>query len=156
MSHIEPIKIRPYTDEDWLSICQIHDKARLDELKDSVDIKAFIPLEIAAEKEGLFDYEVWVATLFKKVTGFIAFHPNEVAWLYVDPSLYRQGIGKVLIEFALQKCEGIVSLEVLSGNKQAVQFYLSQGFEIKQKSHGNMPGNENFKVEVFEMEKVIN
>ena len=38
------ISIRPYEDADWERLGQIHDRARLDELRNSVDLAAFLPL----------------------------------------------------------------------------------------------------------------
>jgi hypothetical protein len=38
------IKIRAYADTDWPELSRIHDAARLDELRDSVGIDAFLTL----------------------------------------------------------------------------------------------------------------
>ena len=51
---------------------------------------AFLPLSVAAQREGLFDYTILVA-LKPEVVGFVAFTPEELAWLYVDPVCHRQG-----------------------------------------------------------------
>ena len=55
------IRLRNYTPEDWDAIATIHDHARLDELRVSVGVDAFLSLEATADSEGLFDGEVWVA-----------------------------------------------------------------------------------------------
>lgn len=52
------INLRNYHPEDWDAIAVIHDLARLDELKVSVGVEAFLPLEATAENEGLFEGEV--------------------------------------------------------------------------------------------------
>ena len=36
---------RDYQDADWKAICQVHDRARPDELKGSCDPRAFVPIE---------------------------------------------------------------------------------------------------------------
>jgi hypothetical protein len=76
------IQLRIYNPDDWQVISDIHDRARLDELKASVGIEAFLSLEATAENEGLFDGEVWVACDPETVVGFIAFADDEVTWLY--------------------------------------------------------------------------
>lgn len=95
------MNIRSYKKSDWNDLCKIHDIARLDELKSALLENAFLPLEIAAKKEKLFDYEVLVAELEGQVQGFIAFDNEEIAWLYVNPKMYRKGIGKALVKRVL-------------------------------------------------------
>ena len=62
---------------------------------------AFLPMEVAAERESFFDYEVAVAEYDNEVRGFIAYEPPELAWLYVDPRFHREGIGRALAAYAL-------------------------------------------------------
>jgi hypothetical protein len=85
------IEIRPYADDDWDAIARIHDVARLDELRDSAGVEAFLTLAQTAENEGLFDGRLWVAEADGEVAGFVALDDDEVTWLYVDPKRYRQG-----------------------------------------------------------------
>jgi GNAT superfamily N-acetyltransferase len=95
------IQLRTYTSADWDAIAAIHDRARLDELRVSVGVEAFLSLAATAENEGLFDGEVWVACYGETVVGFIAFAEDEVTWLYVSPDHYRQGIGRKLLRVAI-------------------------------------------------------
>lgn len=138
------ITIRPYQPADWEIICDIHDRARIDELRGSVDLAAFLPLAVAAEPEGLFDGEVWVACAGERVVGFIAAADDEVSWLYVDPDCYRQGIGRALLRHALEHCGSVVAVEVLSGNASAFELYVSEGFEVVETRTGQLTGNEQF------------
>ena len=46
------IIIRPYRDADWPRLCAIHDAARQTELALAGLPNAFLPLEIAAQREG--------------------------------------------------------------------------------------------------------
>jgi GNAT superfamily N-acetyltransferase len=89
--------IRKYLEKDWSRICEIHDLARLDELRSASLEDAFLPMEIAAESENLFEYELFVAERKGIVVGFIAYDEDEIAWLYVDPTLYRIGVGRALV-----------------------------------------------------------
>jgi ribosomal protein S18 acetylase RimI-like enzyme len=138
------IQLRNYHSEDWDAIAEIHDRARLDELRASVGVAAFLSLEATAENEGLFEGEVWVACDGETVVGFIAFADDEVTWLYVSPAHYRQGIGRRLLRQAIHRCGKTVSTSVLSGNTAALQLYLSEGFKILETRTGKLNGNEFF------------
>lgn len=142
------MNIRSYIKSDWKKLCEIHDLARKDELRAVSLEKAFLPLEIAAEKEDLFEYNVLIAEENGNINGFIAFNNDEIAWLYVDPSMYRNGVGKALVAEAIKFARGSYTIEVLQGNTSALEFYTACGFrEIGLKS-GQMPGNESFSVTV--------
>lgn len=99
--HSVEVEVRAYSDVDWAAISSIHDAARLDELRNSVGVEAFLTLAQTAEGEGLFDGQVWVAVVGGVVAGFVALDDDEVTWLYVDPQRYRQGVGRALLRHAL-------------------------------------------------------
>jgi ribosomal protein S18 acetylase RimI-like enzyme len=138
------IQLRTYHPDDWDAIAVIHDRARLDELRSSVSVDAFLSLAATFENEGLFEGEVWVACEGETVVGFIAFAEDEVTWLYVSPDHYRRGIGKKLLRQAIHRCGNIVTTSVLSGNEVALQLYLSEGFKIIETKTGQLNGNESF------------
>lgn len=142
------MQIRPYTAEDWSDLCRIHDAARRDELAAAGLSAAFLTLEQTAENEGFHDYEIKVAEVRGKVVGFVAFTQDELAWLYVDPASYGQGIGTALIRAALQKTRSPMSAEVLNGNNAALGVYRKSGFLVVGTEQGAMPGNEAFRVSV--------
>jgi ribosomal protein S18 acetylase RimI-like enzyme len=137
------ITIRPYEDRDWHDIARIHDAARLDELRGAGLLEAYLDLAATYENEGLFDDEVWVAEMDGRVAGFIAGSAGEITWAYVDPSLYRQGIGRALVEHMLSRATGAVELEVLEGNA-ARGFYEALGFTVESTKTGKLAGNEGF------------
>ena len=137
------IEIRPFEARDWQSMCRIHDAARLDELRDSVGLDAYLPLGETFQNEGLFDGDVWVAELDGEVAGFIAGFPDEITWAYVDPDLYRRGVGRALVEHVLARAPGPVELEVLDGN-DARAFYERMGFVVIATTRGKLAGNERF------------
>ncbi len=138
------ITIRPYRPSDWDSICRIHDVARLDELRSSVGVEAYLDLATTYENEGLFDGDVWVAELDGQVGGFIAGTPGEITWAYVDPSRYRSGIGRALVQHVQARASGPVELEVLDGNDTARAFYQRMGFVVEATTTGKLAGNEAF------------
>jgi ribosomal protein S18 acetylase RimI-like enzyme len=138
------MNIRPYTDADWPRLCEIHDAARLDELRATVGTDAFLTLEQTAENEGLFDDELVVAEVDGVVQGFVAYSPDELAWIYVDPSAYRQGVGRALVKHAVANAGPVMEIEVLEGNTPAIELYLSEGFKVVKRVEGKLEGNEDF------------
>jgi GNAT superfamily N-acetyltransferase len=144
---VDKLEIREYHEVDFDRLCQIHDQARKRELEAANLSGAFKSLKIAAYEEDLFSYNIYVGQKDKKVIGFVAFSDDELAWLYVDSSFQKQGVGSKLIEFSLNKMKRPVYLEVLTGNP-AKELYLHKGFKFCKHESGKMPGNEAFKVEV--------
>lgn len=146
--------IRNYEEKDWPRLMEIHDAARKMELQHAGLEQAFVPLEIAAEREGLFEYTVCVACEGENVVGFVAYAEDELAWLYVDPACMHCGIGKSLVNYVLEHdVERPLLIEVLEGNIPAVKLYESCGFEIRETASGVMPGNEEFAVRAYVMQK---
>ena len=122
------LNIRKYEEKDFERLCQVHDPARKSELEYAGLPAAFLPLSIAAEREGLFEYQVYVAEDKGLVVGFIAFSDTELAWLYVDRSCARQGVGSELMRFALERVQDDAEIEVLDGNEPALALYAKFGF----------------------------
>lgn len=146
------MKIVPYSPEYWEGIQAVHDPARKQELARAGLDAAFLPLTIAAEREDLFDYRLYIALEQETVLGFVAFTEDELAWLYVRPDFQRQGVGRMLAEFALERMEEAEkSVEVLFGNEPARHLYRSLGFTKETIVHGKMPGNEAFAVTVWQL-----
>ena len=140
------VTIRDYRESDWPRLQAIHDAARMDELRLAGLEGAFLPLSVAAEREGLFEYALRVAELDAAAAGFAAFTGDELAWLYVDPALSRRGVGRALVMDALERMERPASIEVLEGNVPALKLYRSCGFREEGTASGQMPGNETFSV----------
>ena len=98
------LSIREYVHQlDWNNICIIHDSARIIELDGSVSEKAFIPLADCYKEEELFDSSIFIGEQNNETIGFVAFNEHEITWLYVDPKFFRNGYGRRLLDFALQK-----------------------------------------------------
>jgi ribosomal protein S18 acetylase RimI-like enzyme len=148
------MNLRAYSPGDWDRLCLIHDAARLHELQASGLADAFLSLAQTAENEGLFDGEVLVAELQGQVYGFVAYADGELTWLYVEPSKFKQGIGRQLLRHAIQACGGNISTEVLVGNEPALALYLSEGFKILRRVDGKLTGNEAFCASGFVLQRV--
>ena len=72
------IRIRPYRNADYPRLCAIHDAARRNELALAGLSDAFLPLEVAAGRKGLFDYTLRLAELDGQTAGFAAFTQDAV------------------------------------------------------------------------------
>lgn len=138
------LTLRPYRQEDWPCLCAIHDEARRHELQAACLMDAYLTLEQTAQNEGLFDGELVVAELGGRVLGFVAWCQAELTWLYVDPALHRQGLGRALLRHAIAACGGTLDTEVLVGNEAALTLYLSEGFRVQRRADGRLAGNESF------------
>ena len=148
--------IVPYTSQYWEDIQKVHDPARKQELELAGLDAAFLPLTVAAEREDLFVYHLYVAVEENTAVGFTAFTEDELAWLYVRPDRQRRGIGRALAEYALSRMEkGEKSVEVLCGNEPARNLYRSLGFTKETIVHGVMPGNEAFPVTVWQLTMML-
>jgi ribosomal protein S18 acetylase RimI-like enzyme len=138
------LSIRPYEPRDWDAICRIHDAARLDELRGSVGLEAFLALADTYEAEGLFESDVWVAELDGALAGFVSASADEITWLYVDPALYRRGVARALVGHLQERATGRLELEVLEGNDSARSFYERMGFVWEATTTGKLAGNATF------------
>jgi GNAT superfamily N-acetyltransferase len=145
------MNIRPYTNDDWPRVCEIHDAARRDELSAAGLADAFLTLAETAEIEGFFDYRLLVAEIAGEVQGFAAFSDSELSWLYVEPGSYRKGIGSALVQAALRATGAPLTVEVLDGNEAALAVYRKAGFVAVGHASGRMPGNETYAVSVTEL-----
>lgn len=73
--------------------------------------------------ENIFVYDDGI------VKGFVQMSGTEICKIYVDTFFQRDGIGKALIEYAMEEY-GADNLWALEKNTRAISFYRSQGFEL--------------------------
>lgn len=127
---MKTITIRPYSEQDWLGICQVHDRSQPDEFKGSCDLRAMKPLQQNPNVNHIYyTYDKFVACEDKKVVAFIALDSHCIALLYVDPDYQNQGIGKRLLQLALKLISSPVYTIVMAGNQRAIAFYQKAGFQ---------------------------
>ena len=132
------ITYREYQDTDWTAICQIHDRARPDELRGSCDPRAFVPIEQDNEVEELKTSKKFVACDEEKVVGFVGVDGKYLGWLYIDPAYYGKGIGRALLEIGLREIGSGAWTIALDGNQKAISLYESEGFqEVKRFASDN-------------------
>jgi len=131
-----PTAIRRYSFVDWPAVCQVHDAARVQELAaGKVDPRAFRPMLEVAEADEFFLSETLVACPAhideaRQVLGFVSWHDSYITWLYVDPLQQRQGIGRQLLQAALDRIGPEAWTMMIAGNQAALVLYQSLGLEI--------------------------
>ena len=64
-----------------------------------------------------------------RITGFIGLRDGMVQMLFIDPAMRGQGIGKRLLQYAINE-RGINQVDVNEQNLQALNFYRYMGFEV--------------------------
>jgi putative acetyltransferase len=64
-----------------------------------------------------------------RITGFIGLSDGMVQTLFIDPAVRGQGIGKRLLQYAIDE-HGINQVDVNEQNQQALGFYQYMGFEV--------------------------
>jgi ribosomal-protein-alanine N-acetyltransferase len=78
------------------------------------------------------------------VIGYVGFwfivDEAHISTIAVHPNLRRQGIGRVLLEYALERARALgaelVTLEVRESNQAAIEMYQTFGFQIKGRRRG--------------------
>ena len=75
-----------------------------------------------------------VRDLSNTIIGFMGTSSDSIEMLFIDPTHRRKGIGKLLVSFALENLN-LNKVDVNEQNEQALAFYLSQGFEVINRSN---------------------
>ncbi len=125
-----PVTLRQYGPSDWESVCAVHDASRPDELRGSVDPRAFKPMAEAAQEDLFFESETVVACDGERVVGFVSFREAYITWLYVHPQYCRRGIGRMLLREAVRRCGPQAWVNTLAGNAPAIALYRGEGFDV--------------------------
>ncbi|MCI8510426.1 MAG: GNAT family N-acetyltransferase [Lachnospiraceae bacterium] len=95
-------------------------------------------------RELLPQAEVYIyETAPSEIKGFIGLLENYIAGIFVDKAARSTGIGKRLLEHAKEKKKEL-TLHVYAKNEGAVQFYLREGFQIREKKVDADTGAEEF------------
>lgn len=122
--------IRQYKSEDLNSVMTIW-------LQGNLQAHNFINPEFFKQNCDLVKMLIPMSTLYVQdldgVKGFIGITENYISGLFVDEAFRRQGTGKALVEKAKQRHTELF-VHVYKKNTNAINFYLSQNFEIVSES----------------------
>ena len=114
----------------------------------SSDILDFILKFFPNYKVSLDPYEKVYAYFDDDIIGFISssiiYERCEINYIAVEDNYRRRGIAQKLLEFVISNNQfDSISLEVRADNKEAINFYLKNGFEkvsIRENYYGNVDG----------------
>ena len=82
----------------------------------------------------LFGFEI-----DKQLVGFVGVAEQNLEMLFIHNDFRRKGVGKTLLDFSIQELD-VKSVDVNEQNKQAVDFYLMQGFNVVSRSEKDEEG----------------
>lgn len=134
------ISIRPLQEADLDTVVDLW-------LKSSIKAHSFIEAsfwegQVNAMREVYIpSADTWVADYEGMLVGFVSLNEEMLAALFVHPFFQGNGIGKQLLQFAMEQSDSLV-LSVYKENKRAMDFYRKQGFEVVQEQvdkHTGMP-----------------
>lgn len=133
------MNIRKATAKDHPSIldCWLHSVRATHSFITEEYIQEMIPLMRA---HALKELELWVLTIDEDtIIGFMGLTENNVNALFLHPDHLRRGGGRMLVDHA-RSLKGSLLVDVNEQNKEAVQFYLSQGFKQYDRSETDSMG----------------
>ncbi len=127
------MKIRPYNDSDQASIFKIYNASKLDELINEAQTFTLLALEQDAKRQAaLMAADIYVMEddghAHKTVVGYIATHKNEIVGFNVLSQYRGKGLGKQLLQHALNWLQGDVHLQVVNSNSATKHLYAGFGF----------------------------
>ncbi|HHX69250.1 MAG: GNAT family N-acetyltransferase [Miniphocaeibacter sp.] len=136
------IVIREYKKEDLNTIMDIW-------LNSNLDAHNFIEEEYWKKnfqyvKDILPKANIRVAILEDKIVGFIGIVDSYIAGIFISREYRSLGIGKLLLKAAKENYSRL-SLDVYRKNKRAYEFYLNNGFIVKEEKNDK----ENKEIEYF-------
>lgn len=101
------------------------------------DIASMTPL---VRDVALARLQLWtLADENDKPIGVMGMDDNSVEMLFIDPSHFRRGGGRLLLDHA-QSMHEVLRLDVNEQNPQARQFYEAQGFTVVGRSETDNQG----------------
>ena len=124
---IENVMIRPFMATDTFELSKIWLEASL-RAHPFIGERRLLEQTALIEEHYLPSAETWVASVDEQPAGFISLLDTFIGGLFVSPQQQGLGIGRRLVAHALA-LKGELSLEVYTGNMQAMGFYAALGFE---------------------------
>ncbi len=127
MIKIEGVKKENY--EKLLEIWESSVRATHDFITEK-DIEEFKPMII---EHAFPAVELRCAIEDKNIIGFIGVVNSNVEMLFVDPLHFKKGVGKLLLNYAIEELEA-TKVDVNEQNPEAFKFYKHMGFSVVKRS----------------------
>jgi putative acetyltransferase len=113
---------------------------------DFIDKDYWKSQQMEMEKKYIPISETYVISNEKDVVGFVSMVDNYLAALFIDVKHQGGGYGKGLLNFIKSQRENI-QLKVYKKNNKAVDFYLKNGFLIKEELLDEQTSEKEFLME---------
>lgn len=119
-------------------------------LEGNLDAHHFIPEEYWKRnydevRRQLAEAEVYVYEDNEGIQGFAGITDGYIRGIFVRKGMRSKGIGKNLLKFCKAKYQEL-SLHVYDENKQAKEFYIREGFRVKQKGTDTNTGRLEYEM----------
>ena len=122
--------VRDYAAEDFAAVCRIYLEAKPDELRFETASFDFTPLGQDPVLLAAFNESDVIVYEADGVQGFAAVFAGQLRALFVQRASRGQGVGQALLNAALEKTPGVITLNVARSNGDAIRFYEKNGFAI--------------------------
>ena len=138
------VTIRPYTEDDLGELLDVWYRASL--IAHSFLSEEFFETERREIAERWLPVaETAVYEIDGRVVGFVALIGNEVGAIFVDPDYQGRGIGRALMDAALESCP-YLELDVFEANSIGRRFYAAYGFTMVDRHMNESVGQPEFRL----------
>lgn len=125
-------KIEAYNDNYKPDILKVWEQSVL-ATHDFLNKADFYEIKVLVQSFNFNDIQVYCLTKDELVPGFIGVADRKIEMLFLDPKFFGQGLGKMLMEFAIKELAAD-KVDVNEQNVKAVMFYQKLGFEIYERT----------------------
>ena len=120
--------IRPYVDDDLDEVVALWYRSWTHAFPHLKHLQPFEQWKFRFQRDYVNQARVWVAAISVQIVGFVVVSANEIAQIFVDIDVQRNGVGTDLLNQAKQVSSSGLRLTTLQQNVQARQFYEKHGF----------------------------
>lgn len=99
----------------------------------------FTEIKELVQTINFYHFQVYCLTENDFVIGFIGVADKKIEMLFLDPKYFGQGLGKILMNFAISELAAD-KVDVNEQNIKAVNFYKKFGFEIIERTEKDDQG----------------
>ena len=124
--------IKPYDQKYKQQILRVWEQSVL-ATHDFLTPSDFSEIKAVVYTINFYDFQVYCLTADDLVIGFIGVLDKKIEMLFIDPAHFGQGLGKKLMNFAVNKL-GAYKVDVNEQNVKAVEFYEKLRFETYERT----------------------
>jgi putative acetyltransferase len=134
------IKIMKYSDDYREQLLLVWEKSVL-ATHDFLTPEDFQSIKEAVHTINFNAFDVYCLTENSKLLGFLGVADQKVEMLFLSPECFGQGLGKKLMEFAIQELKAN-KVDVNAQNSKAVGFYKKFGFKTYERTEKDDQGKD--------------